>query len=186
MDNQPSTKGVDANQEDAVLQNSVEQVVTGKKSRFRRIPKGLAILAMILCLGIVGVVVGNTKGINPKPMADCEWSGIAFAYIDENEDGVFQKDEHPLPGVTFHVLDRLDQSSEVQTGISEVNGEAELFLFLFGCPQVEYEITADKPAGFRLTTAASLPSKADYGEVFQFGFAYLPGVSTVTPRPNLP
>lgn len=187
MDDQLSPKGVDAPQDATISESSAEQVKTAKKPLFLRVLKWIGILFGIGILCIAVLVGGIVTGIIPLPFAvDCAWSGNAFAWIDENEDGMFQKGEPPLPGVVFHVNDTYNQYSDVGSGVSNWSGQTELSVFIPGCPETGFEVTADEPAGYRLTTSASYQSKANSGEAFQFGFAYLPGVPTVTPRPNPP
>ncbi|MEJ2209702.1 MAG: hypothetical protein P8129_11775 [Anaerolineae bacterium] len=120
--------------------------------------------------------------------ADCEWVGSGQAWVDENADGMHDPGEPPLAGVTLHASDvRNGVWNSGGPSVTNWKGEATLWTFLPGCPRVKMEVRADVPEGYRLTTPARLADQGGREEqVYEFGFAYLPGVPTVTPLPPAP
>jgi hypothetical protein len=120
-------------------------------------------------------------------MADCAWSGTAQAWVDTNNNRVRDPGEPPLPGVTFHVNDTYNGYPDVgrANGTSNWKGEAGLTVWLPGCPKVEFEVYADTPPGYRAISDAMQPADGNStGQVFEFGFVQLPGIPTITPRPQ--
>ena len=159
----------------------------------RKEPLSKRQIGCILSLIVVGLVVYFlarnflARNIGRLLVENCVWSGKAFTWIDENADGQYQKSEPPLPGVRVVVNDTLNNDDSVEKGVSNWSGNAELSVSLPGCQRAKFEIKADEPEGYRSSTAASFSSNPNQrDQLFQFGFAYLPGVPTVTPRPQSP
>lgn len=100
---------------------------------------------------------------------DCIWPATARAWIDENQNGRWDTGEKPLAGVTFYVDDVLNRPVKVGSdAVSGENGEANLSVFLPGCPPRRFEVYAEPPPGYELTTRARL---IDFGSrEFAFGF----------------
>lgn len=119
------------------------------------------------------VVIAITLLTGCSGHADCGWNGEARAYIDHNHNQVWDSAEPPLPKVKFFVDDTLNEYRKVNgEDVSNVQGTADLGVFLPGCPRVAFEVYAEPPDGYILTTPARLP--VHYGaaaEVFEFGFA---------------
>ena len=144
--------------------------------------KRLTAVASLLCLVVL---------LNACAIGDCGWGSSAKAWIDVNENGIWDADEPPLPGVKFWVDNT--QAQHMNTGFggkSNSKGESTLFVgFGSGCGLIDYSVYPEIPTGYRLTTQSPLSVRgmpgADYGPYF-FGFTYLPGMPTATPRPPAP
>ena len=130
----------------------------------------LALFAIPLLLSFTGCGSG-----------DCLWYDEAGAWIDENQNGVWDNNESPLAGVQFYVDDIRNNYQDVGAqAISDENGRARLSVWLPGCPDVKFEISAKPPEGFQLTTPDRLAvSKDAFGnsqkDLFIFGFISLSG-----------
>lgn len=122
----------------------------------------------------------------PTPLTDCEWSAVAQAWLDADEDGRWDSNEAPLLGVRFFV----DESRYHQTDIADFatsNLQGEAHLYVFGrCSTDTFEVYPEVPRGYRLVTAERISARGEPDEEFPFGFTYLPGISTATPRPIIP
>lgn len=78
-----------------------------------------------------------------------------------------------MAGVEFFIDDVRNHFARVgSTAVSDTNGEARLSVSLPGCPQVEFEVSAPAPAGYRATTPERVRQRGD--EPFLFGFAQKP------------
>jgi len=118
---------------------------------------------------------------------DCIWSGVAVAWIDTDGDSVHDAKEPPLSGVTFYVDDTINSLQRVGEGTSDWHGEAQVSVWLPGCPEARFEVYPDTVPGYRLTTEPRLDADAQVlDETFSFGFDYIEGAPTVTPRPPAP
>lgn len=113
---------------------------------------------------------------------DCIWEGKGQAWIDTDENGQWDDGESPIPGVHFFVI-ATDGTCDSEA-VSDWKGEASLYVWLPGCPRLDFEVHVENPEGYRLTTPARLAENRD--GIYPFGFAYLPGVPTATPRPPSP
>jgi hypothetical protein len=137
------------------------------------------ITAILLCIS-VGTAAAMIGSCESSVVVDCYWDAKVFTWVDVNADGIFQEGEPPLPGVNI-LID--DQRSHVTNSV----GEIQFGGGFYGCPQTSYKITTEEPAGYQLTTAGTQFVRASGGDQsFQFGFTYLPGVPTVTPKPKSP
>ena len=111
--------------------------------------------------------------------ADCAWYDEASAWVDENQNGVWDPEEEPLAGVEFIIDDVRNKYQDVgDEAISNEEGKAQLSVWLPGCPSVEFEISAKPPEGFQPTTpdrvSVSRRAIRNPGKnVFTFGFASL-------------
>lgn len=135
---------------------------------------GVAICSVI-CIG--WLYMRSVQGLSAA--GDCVWPGTAIAWVDVNADGIRDVGEPPLPGVKFYIDDVRNDLEKVGEGVSDWYGEASFSVWLPGCPRVEFEVYPEVPAGYRLTTLSRLSAS----QTPEFGFGYLPGVPTVTPRP---
>lgn len=118
------------------------------------------------------------------PLADCIWDATGEAWVDENANGIWDEGEPPLEGVEFHVDDILNGHADVGRATSDWDGKANISVWLPGCPKARFEVYAEPPSSYRLTTDVRLPVEGTgYGDSgpFRFGFALLPGFPTPTP-----
>ena len=84
---------------------------------------------------------------------DCVWSDKAKAWVDENQNGVWDEGEISLAGVQFIIDDVQNDYQDVgREATSDENGDANLVVWLPGCPGVLFEISAQPPDGYRSTT----------------------------------
>lgn len=146
----------------------------------------LLLLILIICL-FAGIVAYQFLTPGVIGSADCAWGGMASAWVDMNNNGMRDPGDPPLPGVTFHVNDTLNGYSDVGFSDSSSNwkGEAGLTVWLPGCPEAEFEVYADTPAGYRALSNARQPARdRSSDQVFEFGFVQLPGIPTITARPQ--
>jgi ligand-binding sensor domain-containing protein len=109
----------------------------------------------------------------------CAWDGVVRAWLDQNENGKWEHDEPPLPGVRFLLhWEGFNQPFEP----TDWNGET---YFYPHCVSGQ-EIIARIPPGYHLTTAGRLPIYTGYSNIKSFGFAQSAGLPTATPRPPDP
>lgn len=139
-------------------------------------PKILKILTAIFVVICLIVAIGGIFSFS-MGSADCAWLGIAKAWIDENENGYMDDGEIPLEGVSFHVDDIRNKYIDVAEPVTtDGNGDAQLDVWLPGCPDVDFEVYADVPEGYRPTTNSRLEaSRTFWGNLkwnatYSFGF----------------
>jgi streptogramin lyase len=134
---------------------------------------------------LIGISISLLLFIFAAGCVDCAWYASVEAWVDENANGIWDEGEPPLEGVEFHVDDVLNGYTNMGNAISDWKGIARISLWLPGCPKARFEVYAEPPTGYRLTTDARLPAEGEgYGGSgpFRFGFAPLPGFSTPTPH----
>jgi hypothetical protein len=110
-------------------------------------------------------------------VADCAWHGSAKAWIDSNRDGLVNNDESPLGNVAFHVNDVENRLVDVGwPAITDKQGQTQLHVSIPNCSNSVFEIYADIPAGFRVTTRPRLEIDRDFWgslsteKIYYFGF----------------
>lgn len=122
-----------------------------------------------------------------EPMfVDCDWTGIAKAWLDDNKNGIWDTDEKPLENVRFFVDDTLNKFKNVSNfAVSDANGTSDLDVWLPGCPKVLFEVYAEAPTSYIFTTKSRIPAdpQLQVRKIFYFGFTYKQGAPTATPRP---
>lgn len=140
----------------------------------------IPICLILTLLGIYQILPAMIGG------ADCIWDATAQAWVDVNRNDIRDPSDSPLPGVTFHVNDTLNKYPDVgDSRPSNWKGEAGLSVWLPGCPKAEFEVYADTLPGYRALSDARQPADAKSSDqVFEFGFVQLPGIPTITPRPQ--
>jgi len=140
----------------------------------------IPICLILTLLGIYQILPSMIGG------ADCIWDATAQAWVDVNRNGIRDPSDPPLPGVTFHVNDTLNEYPDVgDSRPSNWKGEAGLSVWLPGCPKAEFEVYADTLPGYRALSDAGQPADAKSSDqVFEFGFVQLLGIPTITPRPQ--
>jgi streptogramin lyase len=125
------------------------------------------------------------------PGQACRSHVTARAWVDANANGTWDNGEPPLEGVTFHLTadGNPNQTLQYGTDITDWQGNAQLPLPLYpeGCPRISAFAYPDVPPGYRLTTSSTASTDAiPSNGAATFGFTYLPGAPTVTPRPSTP
>lgn len=113
----------------------------------------------------------------PVAFSDCVWLGLAEVGLDTNGKGVREGAEAPLPGVTIVASD----GRVMLSGATDADGRVELRTGLRGCSERGLSVTVTGPSGYRLTTAATLPSQR-WPMPYRFGLVPVsPGGGATTP-----
>jgi streptogramin lyase len=150
-----------------------------RRSRIFRWLRGIIIAVVLLCITVYVVLYISYHNTSFGAVADCFYNVEVFTWVDINADGILQEGEPPLPGVNILIDDKLPRVTNSEGEIQFGSG------FVEGCPPTKYKITAEGPVGYRPTTAGPQFYRESGGnQSFQFGFTYLPGVPTLTPRPK--
>jgi hypothetical protein len=113
---------------------------------------------------------------------DCFWHATAEAWIDNNENGIWEGNELPLAGVEFLIDDVANRKMNVEPekSISDSYGQADLSIRLTECTAVSLEIYAKIPADYRPTTQmrmSSIARKREGVPIFEGGsyaFGFVP------------
>jgi hypothetical protein len=144
------------------------------------------LLSLVVWGTLSACVAANTPTSTSEPLCDNYWIVTAKAWIDTNENGVWDAKERPLQKVKFWAeeIPSTHGTAPLYEAESDFNGEGRLDLFLAGCPKVKVVIHADVPLNHRLV-AQDDPVAVTTGElvksIFQFGF--VPTSATPTPSP---
>lgn len=108
---------------------------------------------------------------------DCTWQGSVITWIDSNRDRQMDRGELPLAGVQIHVDDIGNQRvNAAWPVIADKDGKARFNVLLPECLNTTFEIYADVPEGYRLTTRSPIHINPDVWEsltaerVYYFGF----------------
>jgi hypothetical protein len=110
---------------------------------------------------------------------DCAWHSSARTWVDSNGDGLINNGERPLGDVEIHIDDV--QNRLVDVGwpvITDRNGDARLnaLVLMLGCSEVVFEVYANPPQGYRITTKPRIEVNRDVRggldteNVYYFGF----------------
>jgi hypothetical protein len=110
-------------------------------------------------------------------VADCAWHSSARTWIDSNGDGLLNHGESPLSGVEIHVDDVENQLVDVGwPAMTDKYGDVHLNVSIPGCSNSVFEIYADIPEGFRVTTRPRIEVNRDFWgslgaeNIYFFGF----------------
>jgi hypothetical protein len=96
-------------------------------------------------------------------VADCAWHGSAKVWIDANRDGLVNNDESPLGNVVIHINDIENNLMEVGwSAITDKQGQAQLNVSIPNCANSVFEIYADIPQGFHVTTRSRIEVDRDF------------------------
>lgn len=126
----------------------------------------------------------STVGLPPDALVDCLWDADAQIWLDENENSLWDEGEQPLENVQVFVSGTRNRFDRKSGATRNRRGQANLSVWLPGCPEVHFEVYITMPNGYHLTTSDRLQAKGERGEgPFQFGLAYMAGL-TPTPRPQ--
>ncbi|MGZ9223556.1 MAG: SdrD B-like domain-containing protein [Anaerolineales bacterium] len=109
--------------------------------------------------------------------AGCAWHSSAKTWVDFNGDGIVNKGEPPLSEVEIHIDDVQNQLVDVGwPTISDKNGEARLNVLIPGCSNVLFEVYANTPQGYRMTTKPRIEVNPGFlgslatEKIYYFGF----------------
>ncbi len=158
-----------------------------KRSRFQTwfLDKFPLYLLLLSVIGVAALAVWQSPVGNVFIYAGeswCTWTATAKAWLDENANSKWDANEPPLPGVQFSI--GLDHP------VSDFKGEGHgALVSVLACdPSFKISISAELPLGYYFTTSSTVTTTGGEGNhgPFLFGFAYLPGVPTITPRPIMP
>jgi hypothetical protein len=127
-----------------------------------------AIVGLGLLLVACGGSASGGPATPPPVLPDCVWGVEANARLDSDGDGVRDGEESALPEVRFIVADTLNGYPDVGRGMSDAGGRVRLTVFLPGCSQAIFVVSAEPPAGYRPTTRASMPTGEN--AAIEFGF----------------
>jgi ligand-binding sensor domain-containing protein len=148
--------------------------------------KWLIIVVGFEILSLIGFTVYKIRPIPATPtpfeiVEPCLMRANARTWIDLNRNGVIDPGEPPLGAVNLKIEGFGESWHDGGKGVTDWNGEVSLEGLTFACTGLD--VIPSVPSGYELTTPPRL--KIDYSNldrVLIFGFAYLPGVPTVTPR----
>ncbi|HEX9388181.1 MAG TPA: hypothetical protein VF918_17780 [Anaerolineales bacterium] len=110
-------------------------------------------------------------------IADCVWHSSAKAWVDSNRDGLVNHSELPLRDVVIHVDDVENHLFDVGwPATTDQYGEVQLNVSIPDCSNSVFEIYADLPEGFRMTTRPRIEVNQDFWgslgteNTYYFGF----------------
>ncbi|HEX8230633.1 MAG TPA: hypothetical protein VF826_15150 [Chloroflexia bacterium] len=119
--------------------------------------------------------------------AHCSWVGYARAFIDENANGQEDAGEPALAGVTFFVDDLLYNFKKVSTAVSKAEESAMLVVESSSCYNSAFEVYAEIPQGYALTTPSRLKvPEGSFNDIFSFGFKKIDPTPTAGALPGMP
>jgi len=103
----------------------------------------------------------------PALIRNCSWNLEAQAWVDSDSNGVWDKQEEPLPGVQFRFR-------ESGVGVSDNRGIARLSALFMGCEAPDVAVSALPPPSYEPTTKQPLLVRGvgDAGEA-RFGFRHV-------------
>jgi len=135
----------------------------------------ISAIVLIFCLIVFFVLYYILR---VRSTADCAWVSEARTWIDSNGDGILNNNERPLSDVNIHVDDPennlIDVSNPAKT---DGTGSANLVVWLPGCPNVSFEVYADVPSGYKITTPQRIKVNKDFwgdvetNTIYYFGFS---------------
>jgi hypothetical protein len=103
---------------------------------------------------------------------DCDWSATVRTWVDENENGVWDADEPPLPDV--RVIVESYHIPGIAEAVSSDAGEARLYTLTGGCPkEAVFFVYALPPWNYRPSIGSLKPAPETDERVFEFGFISL-------------
>jgi hypothetical protein len=110
-------------------------------------------------------------------VADCAWHGSAKAWIDSNRDGLVNNDESPLGNIAIHINDVENRFVDIAwPAITDKQGQVQLNVSIPNCSNSVFEIYADIPQGFHVTTRPRIEIERDFWgslgteNIYYFGF----------------
>jgi hypothetical protein len=134
----------------------------------------ILIIILSIALMVFSVLHYVLKG---SSVVDCAWHGSAQTWIDTNGDGLVNKGEPPLANVEIHIDDIQNRRIDVGwPAVTNKIGHVELNVTMPKCSDTVFEIYAQAPEGYRITTMPRIQVNWDlWGSlspqsVYYFGF----------------
>ena len=117
---------------------------------------------------------------DPKDIIQCDayWLVNAYVWLDEDANGIRDEGEEPLPSVTGKAVDA--QGRGVHGATSDAQGIAALESMI-PCWEGYFEIFAEVPPGYRLTTEPRVRSSWTEQRPIHFGVIRDDSIATPTP-----
>ncbi|HEX9331999.1 MAG TPA: hypothetical protein VF896_08940 [Anaerolineales bacterium] len=110
-------------------------------------------------------------------ITDCVWHSSARTWIDSNGDGLVNNGEPPLSNVEIHINDVKNQLVNVGWhATTNMYGDAQLNVLIPNCSDTVFEVYADTPEGYRMTTRPRIEVNRDFWgslgteSIYSFGF----------------
>jgi hypothetical protein len=110
-------------------------------------------------------------------IVDCSWHGFARTWLDVNGDGLVNNGEPPFSDVEISVDDVQNQLVDIGwPAITDKNGEVQFNVPVPDCSDTIFEIYADTPQGYRITTIPRIEVNRNFWgsmipqSVYYFGF----------------
>jgi hypothetical protein len=136
---------------------------------------GVVLIPMICYISILVLILFN---VVPVGLRDGCIFGTAKAWTDQNENGNWDKNEPPLAGVEFLVINSQQEPEYFDKSISNKSGEASLFTFPYTCDSLRGNnlvIKVTPPIGYQTTTPDQIIIPGDelphiLGRTYLFGF----------------
>lgn len=116
----------------------------------------------------------DAKTPTPEVLSDCFINFNLSAWIDVDEDGVWDASEPSLQGVEFHMDGRFASVLTEYPCSSDQEGHCMIMTWSPGeCQSSDYKVTAVPPESYKPTTPASINlslTSTDFSREAQFGF----------------
>jgi hypothetical protein len=127
---------------------------------------GLLVTASVIAIALIPRINSIFENVR---MADCAWGSSTQVWMDDNRNGEWDADEQPFANVKFYVDDVKNGHPRMSAGTSDTDGNARLYIFIAGCPEVAMEFYPEPPAGYCFTTSERVQSEDE--PPHQFGLA---------------
>jgi hypothetical protein len=136
---------------------------------------GVVLFPMICYISVLILILLN---VIPMGISDGCVIGTAKAWIDQNENGTWDKNELPLARVEFVVINNQQEQEFVDKSTSDESGKATLLTFPYTCNSlhgINLVVQATQPNGYRATTPEQVIISGDelahtLGRTYLFGF----------------
>jgi hypothetical protein len=117
---------------------------------------------------IVGALLAVASVLLTGCSGDCAWNADFRAWIDENQNGVWDANEPPLPGVKILLESSVLHVPELTT---DEKGEVQVHEALSGCPkEAAVFVYVLPPLGYRVSIRTLYPAQEQTERRFEFGF----------------
>jgi hypothetical protein len=140
----------------------------------------IALLLVFICIACLpstpelGSSSLNTEKPSLEILSDCFITFYLSAWVDMDEDGVWDASEPSLQGVEFRIDGRFASVLSKYPCSSDQEGRCRIMTWAPGeCQSGEYKITAVPPESYQPTTPASINlslTSTEFSREAQFGF----------------